>query len=52
MSSQEANMTVNAFITVLYALADHSNYEMLHDKLIKDKIMIDMYLTVVWTYRN
>ena len=42
MRKQEANETVDAFITALFALAEHCNYGTLHDELIRDRIVVDL----------
>lgn len=40
MRKQEANETVDAFVTALYALAEHCNYGTLHDELVQDRIVV------------
>ncbi|KAK9543155.1 hypothetical protein VZT92_000952 [Zoarces viviparus] len=42
MRKQEAHETVDAFVTALYALAEHCNYGMLHDELIRDRIVVGL----------
>ena len=39
MRKQEANETVDVFVTALHALAEHCNYGTLHDKLLRDRIV-------------
>lgn len=40
MHEQEANKTVDAFVTALHALAEHCNYGKLYDDLIRDRIVV------------
>lgn len=42
MHKQKANETVNAFVTSLYALAEHCSYGTLHDELIRDRIVVGL----------
>lgn len=42
MRKQEANETVDAFVTALYALAEHCSYGTLHDELIRDRILVGL----------
>lgn len=42
MRKQEANETVDAFVTALFALAEHCNYGTLHDELIRDRIVVGL----------
>lgn len=42
MRKQEAHKTVDAFVTALYALAEHCNYGTLHDELIRDRIVVGL----------
>lgn len=42
MRKQEANETVDAFVTALHALAEHCNYGPLHDELIRDRIVVGL----------
>lgn len=42
MCKQEANETVDAFVTALFALAEHCNYGTLHDELIRDRIVVGL----------
>lgn len=42
MRKQGANETVDAFVTALYALAEHCNYGALHDELIRDRIVVGL----------
>ena len=37
---QEPGESVDAFITALYALAEHCNYGTLHDEMIRDRIVV------------
>lgn len=39
---QEANETVDAFVTALHALAEHCKYGDLHDELIRDRIVVGL----------
>ena len=36
------NETVDYFVTALYALAEYCNYGLLHDELIKDRLVIGL----------
>ena len=40
MRKQEEGEPVDAFITALYALAEHCSFGMLHDELIRDRIVV------------
>ena len=40
LRKQEEGEMVDSFITVLYGLAEHSDYDDLHDQLIRDRIMV------------
>lgn len=42
MRKQEANESVDAFITALHALAEHCKYGDLHDELIRDRIVVGL----------
>ena len=42
MRKQEENETVDAFVTALYALAEHCNYGTLHDELLRDRIVVGL----------
>ncbi|CAJ1061415.1 uncharacterized protein K02A2.6-like [Xyrichtys novacula] len=42
MRKQEANETVDAFVTALHALAEHCKYGDLHDELIRDRIVVGL----------
>jgi len=42
MRKQEANETVDVFVTALHALAEHCNYGTLHDELIRDRIVVGL----------
>lgn len=42
MRKQEPHETVDAFVTALYALAEHCNYGTLHDELIRDRIVVGL----------
>ncbi|KAI3372673.1 hypothetical protein L3Q82_023134 [Scortum barcoo] len=41
-NQQKARETVDAFVTVLYALAEHCNYGTLQDELIRDRIVVGL----------
>ncbi|UYV63745.1 K02A2.6-like, partial [Cordylochernes scorpioides] len=40
---QQEGEKVNEFITALHSLAKHCNFEMLHDKLIRDRIVVGVW---------
>lgn len=42
MCKQEANETVDAFVTALYGLGEHCNNGTLHDELIRDRIVVGL----------
>lgn len=42
MRKQDANETVDAFVTALCALAEHCNYGTLRDELIRDRIVVGL----------
>lgn len=42
MRRQGDNETVDAFVTALYALAEHCNYGVLHDELIRDRLVVGL----------
>ena len=42
MRKQEANETVDVFVTALHAFAEHCNYGTLHDELIRDRIVVGL----------
>ena len=42
MRKQEENENVDAFVTALYALAEHCNYGTLHDELLRDRILVGL----------
>lgn len=40
MHKQKSNETVDSFVNAHYALAEHCNYGMLYDELIRDRIVV------------
>ena len=42
MRKQEENEPVDAFITDLYALAEHCSYRMLHNEMIRDRLVVGL----------
>uniref|UniRef100_A0A3B3CEF0 Gypsy retrotransposon integrase-like protein 1 n=1 Tax=Oryzias melastigma TaxID=30732 RepID=A0A3B3CEF0_ORYME len=42
LRKQEENETVDAFVTALYALAEHCGYGALHDELIRDRLVVGL----------
>ncbi|XP_014877529.1 uncharacterized protein LOC106939594 [Poecilia latipinna] len=42
MRKQEEHETVDAFVTSLYALAEHCSYGALHDELIRDRLVVGL----------
>ena len=39
---QEAGELVDSFITDLYSLAEHCQYETLHDEMVRDRIVVGL----------
>ena len=39
---QESNEAVDSFITDLYGLAEHCQFDLLHDKMIRDRIVVGL----------
>ena len=42
MRKQREGESVDSFVTALYALAEHCNYGVLHDELIRDRLVVGL----------